>query len=121
MPKMRHLNLLKDSTSLIQMLEQLSRGLSKSDISCAEVAWDGYIQNLELIKAKVIEAVSILEAEENLPSSANVSIRLNRESELSPSLAKRIRRAPEGRVREVPLTNVESLEGLDEDRMVMDR
>lgn len=121
MSKPKCFNLLREATNLIQMLEQLSKGLSKSDIQSAEIAWEGYILNLELIKSKVLEAASLLESEGNLVSSPKASIRLNRDSELSPAIAKRIRRAPEGKFREVPLTYSDELEDFDEDRMVVDR
>jgi hypothetical protein len=116
--KTKCFNLLRESKQLVAMLEQLSLGLSKSDIHSSEIAWEGYIQNLELIKSKIIEANSIIESEENLVSSPKVSIRLNKESELSNAIAKRIRKVPEGKFREVPLTYNEELEDFNEDRMV---
>lgn len=114
MSQKRYANLLRESSQLALMLQQLSLGLSKSDINCAEIAWEGYIQNLELIRSKLLEASTLVETDENIIVTKTKV--LSRDSELSHDIAKRIRKAP--KFREVPLTYNEELEDFDEDRMV---
>lgn len=103
------LKLLKESTSILTLLEQLSSAFSKTEDS--EIAWEGYLINLKLAKLKIEQASSLLDSNSVKQSS----------KKLSPSIARRIRQAPRGEVKEVPVNYIDSLEEFDEDQMVFNR
>lgn len=105
------LELLKESQSILSLLEQLSTALSGSEVKPSDVAWEGYLINIALAKQKIEKASSLIESS---------SIKVN-SKKLSPSIAKRIRQAPNGIVKEVPLNYIDSLEDFDEDQMVFER
>ena len=105
------LKLLKESQSILELLEQLSTALSSSVMKSEEVAWEGYLINICLAKSKIEKACSLIELDSSVPV----------RKKLSPSIAKRIREAPKGSVKEIPINYIDSLEDLDEDQMVFDR
>ena len=105
------IKLLKESQSVLELLEQLSTALSSSVMKSEDVAWEGYLINICLAKAKIEKACSLIESNSSMPV----------RKRLSPSIAKRIREAPVGNVKEIPINYIDSLEDLDEDQMVFDR